>query len=85
MNSVKAPIVKIGNSRGIRLPKLLIEQLGLGDKVEIEVQRDALIIRSSARPRDGWADQFRRMADHSDDRLLDEPLPTAWEVSQWEW
>ncbi|MDO9130929.1 MAG: AbrB/MazE/SpoVT family DNA-binding domain-containing protein, partial [Anaerolineales bacterium] len=74
MNTVKTQIIKIGNSRGIRIPKLLIEHVGLGSEVEIAVERDRLIIRPTARPRTGWDEQFRAMAERGDDRLLDEPL-----------
>ena len=85
MRVVKTPIVKIGNSRGIRIPKLLIDQVGLGNEVEISVQRDQLIIRPTARARYGWEEQFRAMAERGDDRLLDEPAATHWDVSEWTW
>lgn len=76
MNIIKTQIIKIGNSRGIRIPKLLIEHVGLGSEVEITVERDRLIIRPTARPRTGWDEQFRAMAEHGDDRMLDELVPT---------
>jgi antitoxin MazE len=85
MNTVKTQIIKIGNSRGIRIPKLLINQVGLGSEVEISVERNQLVIRPTARPRLGWEDQFRAMAARGGDRLLDEPAPTQWEVAEWEW
>ena len=85
MNAVKTQIIKIGNSRGIRIPKLLIDQVGLGDEVEIAVQRDQLVIRPTSRPRYGWAEQFRAMAERGDDHLLDQPTPTQWDVSEWKW
>jgi antitoxin MazE len=85
MSTVKTPIVRIGNSRGIRIPKAIIDQVGLGSEVEISVQPDRLIIRPIDRPRYGWEEQFRAMAGHGDDRLLDEPLPTAWDQRDWTW
>src|SRR5262245_56818802 len=42
---VKAQLVKIGNSRGVSLPKAVIEQVGLRDEVELEVQKDRIVIR----------------------------------------
>ena len=71
MNTVKTRIIKIGNSRGIRIPKLLIEQIGIGTEVEIAVEKDQLVVRSTSSPRQGWDAQFRAMAEHGDDRLLD--------------
>jgi len=64
-------VVRIGNSRGVRIPKPLIEQAGLRDEVEITVEGSSLIIRSAARPRAGWATAFRVMAERGDDRLVD--------------
>ncbi len=85
MNPVKTQIIQIGNSRGIRIPKPLLEQAGLGSEVEIAVQDDELIIRPAARPRLGWEAQFMAMGQAGDDRLLDEPVPTHWDASKWEW
>jgi antitoxin MazE len=85
MSVVKTPIIKIGNSRGIRIPKLLIDQVGLGEEVEITVQRDQLLIRSTSRPRHGWNEQFHLMAERGDDQLLDKPLSTRWDKSEWTW
>ena len=83
--ATKAHVVRIGNSRGIRIPKVLLEQLEIGDEVEMSVRRDGLTIRPARRPREGWADAFRQMAAHSDDRLLDQPAPTKWQAKEWEW
>ena len=85
MNPVKTQIIQIGNSRGIRIPKLLLEQAGLGPEVEIAVQDDELVIRPAARPRQGWEEHFRVMAGAGDDGLLDEPVPTQWDAGEWEW
>jgi len=85
MNTVKTRIIKIGNSRGIRIPKLLIEQAGIGTEVEIAVEQDQLVVRSTSSPRHGWDAQFRAMAEHGDDRLLDTPVLTEWDSSEWKW
>jgi len=67
MNTVRTRVIKIGNSRGIRIPKALIDQLKLGNEVEIGVQLDQLVIRPVSHPRSGWGEQFRAMAEHGDD------------------
>lgn len=84
---MKTRLVRIGNSKGIRIPKLLIEQAGLGDEVEISVQDDSLIIRPARKPRDGWAAAFQQMARRGDDALLDDVASTAstWDEGEWEW
>ena len=85
MNTIRTQIVKIGNSRGIRIPKTLIDQVKLGNEVEIVVQRSHLIIRPISRPRSTWDEQFRAMAEQGDDQLLDKPVSTKWDRSDWVW
>ena len=85
MNAVYTRIVKIGNSRGVRIPKMLIEQMGFTKDVEIVVQRGQLILRPVTRPRRGWDEQFLAMAEHGDDKLIDEPISTQWDRSEWKW
>lgn len=82
---LKARIVKIGNSHGVRIPKVWLEQLALGEEVEMTVQSDQIIIRPAHRPRHNWEEQFQVMAANGDDRLLDEALATRWDKEEWEW
>ena len=84
---MKARIVKIGNSRGIRIPKVLIEETGLGEEVEIQVQGNTLIVQPVTRARRGWDAAFQKMADAADDALLDGEVhvPTSWEKAEWKW
>lgn len=84
---VKTRLVKIGNSRGIRIPKLLVEQVGLTDDIELEVQERALVIRSVQHPRAGWEAQFAAMAEQGDDQPLDTTRAelTTWDAEEWEW
>jgi antitoxin MazE len=84
---MKTKIVKIGNSRGIRIPKPLIEQTGIDEDVVISVKGNALVITPAHPPRTGWAEAFARMASKADDRLLDELSPrlTGWDDEEWDW
>jgi antitoxin MazE len=83
----KARIIKIGNSQGIRIPKLLREQIGLGEDVSLEIQGNQIVIRPARSPRQDWEEQFRAMANQGDDRLLDEELLSAtnWDADDWQW
>jgi antitoxin MazE len=86
MSSVrKAHLVQIGNSRGVRIPKVWLEQLGFSDEVELAVQADQLVIRSARRPRDGWENQFRVMHERGDDRPIEEFPASTWDEQEWEW
>jgi len=83
---VKSRIVKIGNSQGVRIPKLLLDQTNLGEEVELEVQEGQIIIRTMQATRPGWEEQFKQMALQGDDQLLDESLlTTSWDEEEWEW
>ncbi len=83
--SVKVPLIKIGNSWGIRISKALIDQIELSDEAEIDVQYDHLIIHPIMRSRYGWDGQFQAMAQRGDDQLLDEPIATHWDRNKWKW
>jgi antitoxin MazE len=84
-NVVKSHLVRIGNSRGVRIPKVWLDQLQFGEEVEMAVQADQLVIRSAGRPREGWEEQFRAMHERGDDRLPDEFPASAWDANEWEW
>ena len=83
---VKTRIVRIGNSQGVRIPKILLDQTNLGEEVELEVEQGRIVIRASRPLREGWDKQFKLMADTGDDSLLDEDLTaTIWDEDEWEW
>ena len=85
---MKAKIVKIGNSQGIRIPKVILEQSGLQDEVELEVKNNQLIIRPKRSIRQGWEVAFSLMAEMRDDQLLDEDSISSqsnWDNEEWEW
>jgi antitoxin MazE len=84
---MKTRIVKIGNSQGIRIPKLLLERSNLAEEVELEAEDNRIIIRSTIHPRQDWEEAFRSMAEHGDDALLDKDLfaQTQWDEDEWQW
>jgi antitoxin MazE len=84
---MRARIVRIGNSQGIRIPKVILEQSKLKDEVEIHVQDEQIVITPLQKLRAGWDDAFREMTKRGDDKLLDAPLPslTRWDEEKWEW
>jgi antitoxin MazE len=82
---MKTRLVRIGNSRGVRLPKPLIEQAGLTDEVEIRVEGQAIVIERAAAPREGWAKAAKEMHAQGEDDLLDPVVPTEFDENEWEW
>lgn len=85
--TIRSRIVKIGNSQGIRIPKLLLEQANLVDEVELQLEDNQLIVRPVGRARANWEEAFRAMAEQGDDQLLEESVLTLtqWEEEEWEW
>lgn len=84
---MKASIIRIGNSQGVRIPKVFLEQAQLAGEVELEVRDRQIIISPAAGPRHNWAMQFSAMARRGDDKLLDagSHAQTSWDEDEWEW
>lgn len=84
---MRARIVKIGNSQGIRIPKPILEQSGITEDVDVEVENNQIIIRPLLKPRTGWDVAFRKMAGNLDDILIDgdEPISHSWDETEWQW
>ena len=78
---MKSRLVKMGNSRGVRIPKPLIEQVGLIDEVEVKVRDGAVLITPVREPRAGWAEAAASMTEG----LLDQQTPTQFDETEWEW
>ena len=87
MNSIKVKIIQIGNSKGIRLSKALIEQYNMKDEVVLETKKDSIVIRPVKNPRASWEKSFEKMRIMGDDTLLDEgtDLESEWDKAEWEW
>jgi antitoxin MazE len=84
---MRTRLIQIGNSQGVRIPKPLIEDAGLGEEVDLSIENHAIVIRPVIRSREGWDESFREMACRGDDSLLDpETASTStWDEDQWQW
>jgi antitoxin MazE len=76
-------LIKIGNSRGLRLPKALIEQVGFGQEVEVSVRKRSILIEPAVPARTGWAEAARRLGPSSG--LLDAGTSTRFDENEWHW
>ena len=76
---MRARIIKIGNSQGLRIPKPILEQTGIMD--------DHIIIRPVQNVREGWDDAFKEMGKKGDDKAVmeDEYLAHSWDEEEWQW
>jgi antitoxin MazE len=83
--ATRSRIIRIGNSRGIRVPKALLEQAQLREEVELHAEPGRLVVRAVRRTRAGWAEAAASMHQQGDDRLLDASMPTGFDAAEWEW
>jgi antitoxin MazE len=83
---MRTELIRIGNSRGVRIPKPLIELCGLGEIVELRMEKDRLVISPERRPRQGWEDSFRAAGSATHDELLLEAVGSnQFDGEEWKW
>ena len=82
---MRVRIVRIGNSRGLRIPKGFLEECGLRDAVDLSLEDGCLVVRPVRTAREGWAEAARAMAKRGEDHLLDAATPTTFDETEWEW
>ncbi|EKJ88076.1 AbrB/MazE/SpoVT family DNA-binding domain-containing protein [Leptospira meyeri] len=82
---MKAVVIQIGNSKGIRIPKTVLAECQIEDEVDLLVEGNKIIITPfKNKPRMGWEDQFKAMAERKEDQLLI-PDSIDLETKDWEW
>jgi antitoxin MazE len=92
---MKADIIQIGNSKGIRIPKLLLEQCGIEGSVDLIIEKNTLILRPAKKlskkkkPREGWAEDFARMAKNGDGTTAElaewQGFQNQFDEQDWKW
>lgn len=76
-------VIKIGNSKGIRLSKTLLEKYGIHDRVELILKQESIVIKPIARPREGWGKRFKEMTENGDDSLLVQDIFEEDDFEEW--
>lgn len=85
---MKTQIIQIGNSKGVRIPKPLLEESGLKGEVEMILKDNEIVLRPIHEARESWDSAFKKMAQNKDDQLLDREeveSPSDWDDSEWTW
>ena len=83
---MKIPLIQIGNSLGIRIPKSLLQQCNFKNSVTVTIVDGNLVLSPDNVARAGWGDAFKKMAQAGDDKLLDsESFSTNFDKDEWEW
>jgi len=67
---METSIIKIGNSKGLRLSKTILEKYNIKEKVELILEKGQIILRPIQKPRKDWEIEFEKMRSNDDDRLL---------------
>lgn len=83
---MRTSLVAIGNSRGVRIPKPLIEQCGLEREIEMSVKDGAIVLQAPRKVREGWDMAFAQMSRLKDDQLPDgAESESTWDAEEWQW
>ena len=80
---MEVSIIRIGNSKGIRLSKSLIKQYNLKDKVEMVLEKEHILIKPMPDVRKDWESAFEEMHKHGDDQLLIEDIFDDENLEEW--
>jgi len=80
---MQVSIIKIGNSKGIRISKTILEKYNIRDTVDLILEKGQIIIRPLSRPRKGWDKAFKQMNENGDDRLLFNDVFKDENIEEW--
>ena len=79
-----AQIIPIGTSKGVRIPKYLLDKYHFDNIVDIDDTGSGLLIKAVKKPREGWEEAFKKLAGTKDDTLIETP-ESNWDEDEWEW
>ena len=76
-------VIKIGNSKGIRFSKTLLEKYNIRDTVDLIMEKDQIIIKPLSKPRKGWEKAFKEMNENGDDKLFISDIFDEENLEEW--
>lgn len=82
---MKAQIIQIGNSQGVRIPKALLEETKISGEIDLEVHPEGILLKNIKKPRSDWDEKFRTAAEFDDDLSHDGRVTTEFEKKEWQW
>lgn len=86
-NYMQTDLIRIGNSRGVRIPKAIIEQCGFGERIDMRVEDNRVILTRHRKPREGWKEALAaaKESQSSDELLLDGIPEQEFDRDEWIW
>ena len=82
---MRASLVRIGNSKGLRIPKPVLEQCGFGSEVELRVEPGRLVVLPATAPRAGWDEAFARAGEEDAEPLVPDEVRSRFDEEEWTW
>lgn len=83
---MKVNLIRIGNSKGVRIPSSVIKECGLGEQIEMRVEQRVIVLSPLRGVREGWEAAFKAMAATGDDAALaPDTLETDFDKEEWTW
>lgn len=82
---MKAQIIQIGNSQGIRIPKMMLEETGFSGEVDLQITDEGILIRNIKKPRGDWDAIFKKMAETDDDLPVEKEAAPDFDRKEWQW
>ena len=80
---MEVSVIKIGNSKGIRLSKTLLDRYNIKDSVDLIMDKGQIILKPITEPRKGWEKAFEKMAKNGDDNLLIDDVFSDENLEEW--
>lgn len=80
---METSIIKIGNSKGLRLSKTILEKYNIKDKVELILEKGQIIVKPIVTPRKNWEEEFKKMNENGDDNLLMDDVFEDENIEEW--
>ena len=81
---MEVSIIKIGNSKGLRLSKEVLNRYNIKDRVELILEKGYMVLRPIHTPREGWEEQFVQMHEQGDDQLLIDDVFQEENLDEWD-
>lgn len=82
---MRSALIRIGNSQGVRIPKVLLEEAGIAGAVELKAEKGRIVIERADHPRAGWEEAARRVAEEGGDELLLGDFQNEFDKEEWTW